>query len=270
VRTWLADAEAAGALHTPALLRRSGLANEHIGKHLRVQPAAAVWGVLDREVKPWEGVLQAIHGDEHTNLDGKGYGVRYQTAPIHPGFFVTFAPWEDARHHASLVELLSHTAVVGVLIRDRDGGEVRVGKDGEPTVRYRLSAHDAGHMRRGLDGGAELLEAAGAQRIYASQARYVGYEPGRNGDRASYVRGLDAVGYGPGQIQLMGFHLLGSCRMGGSAATSACGPEAETWDVRDLVVCDGSAFPTASGVNPNMSIQALAHLNATRLAARLA
>jgi choline dehydrogenase-like flavoprotein len=39
--------------------------------------------------------------------------------------------------------------------------------------------------------------------------------------------------------------------------------------VRDLVVCDGSAFPSASGVNPNISIQSLSYLNAARLAARL-
>src|SRR5204862_1555196 len=35
---------AAGALHTPALLRRSQLSNEHIGKHLHVQPATVMWG----------------------------------------------------------------------------------------------------------------------------------------------------------------------------------------------------------------------------------
>ena len=40
--------------------------------------------------------------------------------------------------------------------------------------------------------------------------------------------------------------------------------------MRDLVVADGSAFPTASGVNPMISIEAIAHMNATRLAARLA
>jgi choline dehydrogenase-like flavoprotein len=34
-------------------------------------------------------------------------------------------------------------------------------------------------------------------------------------------------------------------------------------------MCDGSAFPSASGVNPNASIQSLSHLNATRLAERL-
>ena len=55
--------------------------------------------------------------------------------------------------------------------------------------------------------------------------------------------------------------------MGGSPATSACNPRGETWDVRDLYVCDGSAFPTASGVNPMISIESIAHMNASALAA---
>ena len=57
--------------------------------------------------------------------------------------------------------------------------------------------------------------------------------------------------------------------MGGSPAVSACDPEGTTWEARDLVVCDGSTFPTASGVNPMISIAATAHLNASALAARL-
>ena len=39
--------------------------------------------------------------------------------------------------------------------------------------------------------------------------------------------------------------------------------------MRDLIVADGSAFPTASGVNPMVTIEATAHLNARRLAERL-
>ena len=260
---------ACGALHTPALLRRSGLGNAHIGKHLCIQPALAVYGVLDREIRPWEGVMQSIHIDEFTDLDGNGYGVRLQTAPLHPGFFVSFAPWESAAHHAELVESLSHTAVIGMTVRDRDAGEVRVGKDGEPVVRYALPEEMASYLRRGVEAGAEALETLGAQRIFGTHAKYISYEPGRNGDRAGFMREVDAAGWGPGRVQLTGFHLLGSCRIGSSPQTSVCGSEGATWEVPNLVVCDGSAFPSASGVNPNMSIQSLGYLNAQRLARHL-
>jgi choline dehydrogenase-like flavoprotein len=259
----------AGALHTPALLKRSGLANAAIGKGLCVQPALAAFGVLDRELRPWEGTMQAIHVSEFRDLDGKGYGVNLQTAPLHPGFFVSFIPWDGAAQHAALMDGLSHTAVVGMTVRDHGGGEVRVGRDGEPVIRYRLDERDARNLSRGMGAAAEMLETVGAQRIFSSHARYVGYDPGRDGDRARFVRDMDAAGWAAGQAQLTGFHLLASCRMGSSPESSACGPEGETWEVRDLVICDGSAFPSASGVNPNMSIQALSHLTARRLAARL-
>ena len=78
-----------------------------------------------------------------------------------------------------------------------------------------------------------------------------------------------AARFGPGRGSLYSFHIMGSARMGGSLATSAASPSGETWEVRNLVVADGSAFPTASGVNPMVTIEAIAHLNARRLAARL-
>jgi choline dehydrogenase-like flavoprotein len=58
--------------------------------------------------------------------------------------------------------------------------------------------------------------------------------------------------------------------MGGSEHDSVCDPNGQTWNVRDLYVCDASAFPTATGANPMVTIEALAHMNARGLAARLA
>jgi choline dehydrogenase-like flavoprotein len=159
---------------------------------------------------------------------------------------------------------------IGVLLRDRDGGEVRVGRDGEPIVRYALSEFDTAHLRTGLEGAAQIHEAAGARRIFSSHAKWVGYEPGGGGSRAQFMADADAAGYGPGQVTLGSFHIMASARMGGFPSISACDPTGQTWDVRDLYVFDGSAFPTASGVNPQISIQALAHMGARALAARLA
>ena len=260
---------ACGAIQTPALLRRSGLRNPNIGRNLKVHPVAAVFGTFETEVSGWEGVMQARYVDEHSDLRD-GYGVLYETGPLHPHLFLPYAPWRGRREHLALMEALPYTCPVGVVLRDRDGGEVKTGRDGEPVVHYTLSEFDKANMRRGLEGAAELLEAAGARRIFSSQARWVSYEPGRNGDRAGFMADADACGYDAGRIQLLGFHLQGTARMGGSRATAACDPSGQTWDVRDLYVCDGSAFPSAVGVNPHISIQAVAHMNARGLAERLA
>jgi choline dehydrogenase-like flavoprotein len=53
-------------------------------------------------------------------------------------------------------------------------------------------------------------------------------------------------------------HLLGGCRMGTDPATSVTDKNGRTWDVPNLWVCDGSLFPTSGGVNPSITIQALA------------
>ena len=79
-----------------------------------------------------------------------------------------------------------------------------------------------------------------------------------------------AAGYGAGRLQMLGFHLQGTARMGGSPETAVCDPTGQTFEVRGLYVCDGSSFPTAVGVNPHFSIQSVAHMNARKLAARLA
>jgi long-chain-alcohol oxidase len=110
----------------------------------------------------------------------------------------------------------------------------------------------------------------GARLIYSSHAKWVAYEPGRRGDRTSFIDDADACGWGPGQSQPISFHIMGSARMGGSERDSVCDPSGQTWAVRDLYVCDGSAFPTATGVNPMVTIEALAHMNARGLAERLA
>jgi choline dehydrogenase-like flavoprotein len=260
---------ASGAIHTPALLRRSGLQNPNIGRHLKLHPATAVWGVFDEDLKTWEGTMQALYSDQFRDLHD-GYGLKLETAANHPHLFIPFAPWRGQREHFGLMQGLSGSVPIGVLLRDRDGGEVRVGRDGEPVVRYQLSPFDTAHLRTGIDGAAQLLEAAGARRVFTSQNRWVSYDPGSSGSRERMMAEADTAGYGAGQVILGSFHIMGSARVGGSPASAACDPTGQTWDVRSLYVMDGSSFPTASGVNPQISIQSIAHMNARELAARLA
>jgi long-chain-alcohol oxidase len=194
--------------------------------------------------------------------------VIFETGPLNPHLGLGFIPWRGGRAHLELMQATSHTIPMGVLVRDTSEGEVKVGRDGEPVVHYKLNARDTRHVQTGLDGAAQILEASGAKRIYSSHTSWCSYEPG-TGSRGAFMGACDAAGYGPGQCAFGSFHIMGSARMGGSPDTSACGPDGQTWDVRDLVVCDASCFPSASGVNPMISIESIAHLNARRLAERL-
>jgi long-chain-alcohol oxidase len=261
---------ACGALHTPALLARSGVRSKALGKHLRLHPVLVMWGQFDEPVRPWEGMLASTYSDQDADMDGDGYGVKYEHVAIPPSILLSFSPWRGGRQHAELMQALPYTGGLGVLLRDHGVGEVRTGRDGEPIVRYKLTPDDVDHMRRGVRGAASVVQAMGARRVYSSHSKWVAYEPGANGGLDGFMRDADACGWGAGQAQMVSFHIMGSARMGRSAADSVCDPSGQVWDTPGLYVLDGAAFPTASGVNPMVTIESLAHMNARALAAKLA
>jgi choline dehydrogenase-like flavoprotein len=80
------------------------------------------------------------------------------------------------------------------------------------------------------------------------------------------MEAMDAAGWDSGRLALFSFHIMGSARLGGSPKNSATNPDGETWEARNFFVMDGSSFPSASGVNPMISIEAIAHRNARALA----
>ena len=62
-------------------------------------------------------------------------------------------------------------------------------------------------------------------------------------------------------------HLAGTARMGFDAATSVVNADCRSWDIPNLWVCDGSIFPTTGGVNPSLTITAIAMRTAQRIKA---
>ena len=256
---------AGGAIQTPALLLRSGLRNEHIGRHLHLHPVSNVCGIFDEEIRPWEGTLQAIYSDQLRRMTGN-FGVKYETTSLQPVIASAVLPWRDPRQYRSLLSNLAHTAAIGVLLRDRDGGRVNIDDDGHPVASYSLSPFDCAHLRLGFLGAAKILEAAGARRIFSPHAKFCSYEPGRSGTLTTFTQAMDAAGWESGRLALFSFHIMGTARFGGSRAMSATTPDGETWEVRNLYVMDAASFPSSSGVNPMISIEAIAHRNARRLA----
>lgn len=249
---------AAGAIGTPALLQRSAVPSKVIGKSLRLHPSTAVSGIFDEEIRPWEGTLQAVYSDEFADLDGNHFGPKIESAPLHPALLALVTPWREPEHYSRLMRSLPNLSLTGILLRDSGQGQVTT-KDGAARVDYRLSRPDLANLRRGIEAGVRILEAAGAKEIFTSQAAYVAYRPGQRGGIDAFMDEVDRNGYGAGQMAYVSFHQMGSCRMGNDPATSVIGPDHEVHAVEGLFVADGSAFPSASGVNPMITIMAMAH-----------
>ena len=259
---------ACGAIHTPALLLRSGLHNPQIGKHLHLHPVSNVCGVFGEDIRPWEGTMQAIYSDQHRSINGN-YGVKYETTALQPVIAAAALPWRSPTQHRKFFAQLPKTVGIGVLLRDRDGGRVTTDAQGNPVAHYALSPFDRAHLRYGFISAARILEAAGAHTIYSPHAKWCAYEPRRNGSLTSFEQSMDSAGWESGRVALFSFHIMGSARLGNSPSTSATNPDGEAWEARNLLVMDGSSFPSASGVNPMITIEAIAYRNASALAARL-
>ena len=260
---------AGGTLQTPAILRRSGLGNANVGRYLRLHPVAGVWSRYDEEVLPWTGGMQTRYSTQFGDLDGDGYGVLMETAPFTPGFVAGLTPWRGARENHELMGSLRNATAIAVITRDRDSGQVKVGKDGEPTVHYKLSTRDAAHLRQGTSAAIRISEAAGAQHVLTGHASMPQWRRESGESIDDYVARVERLGHRPGQLIVASLHIMGTARMGGDPGTSATNPDGEVWGTSNVVVADASCFPTAPGVNPMVSIEAIARMNALRLAARL-
>ncbi len=264
---------AAGSLVTPTLLRRAGLGGRALGRHLHLHPSTLVWGRFDEPVNPWAGVQQARSSSQFADLDGQGYGVRLQTAPIHPVFFMNSMPWGQPRRYKEALEAYRFWAPVGVILRDQSQGTVagprRGLRWGSAGVTYHLGRRDQAHVREGVVRAAEVLAAAGAKEILAATHGYASWSPARTATPTDLQRQLDRMGYGTDRIQYWSIHQMGTTRMGVNPRSSVVDGDAKVHGVRGLYVMDASVFPSALGLQPTVTIAALAHRAATRLARHL-
>ncbi len=248
---------AAGAVYTPAILKRSGVSNSNVGRWLYLHPATALLGRFRERVDPWSGSLQTRYSDQFADLDA-GYGVKFETAPAHFALVGSAFGWDGARRFREDVTRLGHVSLVGVLLRDRDPGRVAVSRGGIPRVHYELSDYDVAHVRQGFLGGAEVLAAAGATDLFTLQTPPVRIGLANSGWRERFRASLDRAGYRKCRMSYITFHQMGSARMGADPRRSVLNELGESHEVRDLYVADGSTFPASSGVNPMITIMAVA------------
>jgi choline dehydrogenase-like flavoprotein len=242
---------ACGSLLTPGLLRRSGVRSPALGRNLTIHPASAARARFDEVVDPWRGVPQSFYVDE---LAGDGIMLEGIAGPPDQAAMAT--PGVGAAHRRRMLDV-RRTASFGVMVGDSARGRVRTAL-GRPVVRYDLAAADAERFRRGFELLARIWFAAGAREVLVPLA---GVPPLRDGD----VGPLARARVRPRDVQAMAFHPLGTARAGADPANAVVDSDLQVHGVAGLHVADGSVVPSSLGVNPQITIMALA----TRLADHL-
>ena len=267
VRPFSVDADlvivAAGALRTPGVLARSGVGHAQLGKRLFLHPVAAAIAQFDHPIEPWRGPMQSAYSDAF-NYRAGNYGVKVEVAPTHPGLAALALPWQNRAEHARLMERLPNVATLIAITRDRDPGSIDL--DDEAYIRYRVSAHDGKNMLAGLVGLFDLAFAAGAVRVTTLHAKPIEVERAAWSAtyREAFAQRLQRIGIAPNRQIVFSAHQMGTASMGSHRDRSVVDPDGRVWGYENLLVADGAVFPQSSGVNPMLTIMAMAG----RIAAR--
>ena len=231
---------AAGTIHTPLLLARSGLgrASGQLGHNLALHPATGAFALMDEVVDMARGVPQSFYVDEFA-----AEGIMFEGVAGPPSYVAMALPLSGRRHTAAMAAYRD-LAMFGLMVSDRSRGSVR-SLGGRPVIRYELLEEDVARFRRGLARMEELFRAAGAREVYLPLPSGVAPERARARD-----------------LKLMAFHPLGTARAAARAADGVVDADLQLHGTRGVHVADGSVVPSSLGVNPQLTIMALA----TRLA----
>ncbi len=247
---------AAGALHTPALLRASGIArgNPALGRHLKLHLCARATGVFDEPVDAFRGACQGVYVDDYLGegvmLEGTFSGPCSQL----PGLF-GFGPGFAAKAAS-----YRHMACIGILTSETAEGRVVTGIRGKPLVLYQASQRDAQTMHWAMLRADRILFAAGARQVINGSYAFPEANAPSDLDRAGALR------VRPQDLLMMAFHPQGTCRMGVDRRRSVVRESGECHDVACLYIADASVFASSIGVNPQETVWAVAHTVARHIA----
>ncbi len=255
---------AGGSILSPALLLRSGIATDVAGRNLYLHPVSVIAGQYDDRLDAWSGVPQSVMSDAFANVDG-AYGFRIECAPAHPGVLASGFPWWGSAYFIDHLRDAANTAPFLGIVRDRTPGRVDVDRDGKARMRYFPAEAERRLLVRAMVEVARIHHAAGARRLVTLYTPPLLLET-RDGLDA-FTAEIERRGISPNRVVLFSAHQMGTCRIGTSPRDSVADPNGQVWGVRGLYVTDASVFPSASGVNPMLSIMAIARRTAQRMAA---
>ena len=249
---------AAGSLHTPLLLQRNGIRLPMLGKNLSIHPALGVIVRLpEAGSNPWQAIPMGYFADSQADEL-----VKFEGFYAPPQLAAATMPF-DGPELTGWMDDWGKVAQFGIMVRDEGVGTVSPGPGGRPFIRYSLSPRVLQAFHRASAELAEMLILGGATQVETRIAR-IGSPSDRYSAHAIADANLPARAF-----RSMGFHPLGTAPLGSSPSSAVVDYNNQVFGTRDLFVVDGASVPSSLGVNPQVTIMAMALRAADRIGERL-
>ncbi|MDR3418768.1 MAG: GMC family oxidoreductase [Nevskia sp.] len=263
---------AGGAINTPALLLRSNATDPYgrIGKRTCIHPVNVSMAQMPDKVEGYYGAPQSVYSDEFQWKHGATgpVGYKLEVAPMQPMLTGTIVGRYGIELQAAMAGLPYMQSMLALLRDGFDeqspGGEIRIDDAGAPQLHYEFSDYLWDGFRRAYLSMAELQFAAGARQvtpIHVDSKPYASWTEARQA-----IAGLACRKQ---RVPVFTAHLMGGCAMGEDEKLTVVDSAGRFRHADNLLIIDGSIFPTSIGANPQLSIYGFACRNATRLAKQL-
>lgn len=168
--------------------------------------------------------------------------------------------------HRELLHQCPHIGATIVVVKKiNSAGQVTVSDHGCASILYTLREKDLKYLKQGVAIAAWVQFAAGAKRVMTLHDRLT-----RFNSRAEIDTTLATWEWGMNQVGLYSAHPLGTCGTGNDPKRSVVDEHCQTHDVKGLFVIDGSVTPMSLGVNPQITILAIAEKSAEWIAGNIA
>jgi choline dehydrogenase-like flavoprotein len=250
----------AGSIASSNLLHKSVVGGENVGKGVALHPAPFVMGHFEEDIYGNRGIPMSYTCHQFgitNNVKNGGFLIESIFLPV---FQMAIAiPTFGADHKRMMSEFNRYT-MAGVMTRDEPTGTVLISYGANPKLDYTLSAETVNDMARGMAIVAKMWFDVGATSVITSHTDIPEVK-----NKADIPKIKDLVRNNPNGLLVGSAHPQGGNRMGDNEEECVVNSDCKVFGFRNLYVCDASVFPTALGVNPQLTVMALATITAKKI-----
>jgi choline dehydrogenase-like flavoprotein len=251
---------ATGSLATPDFLARNGIRNRWLGKNLSLHPTGFVAASFPG--KPFANQSTIPQGFAIADLKAEGILFEGATPPL---LIYSLAAQVLGGDFVRMMDRYANTAFFGFLIKDESRGKIRRGMSrGNPLITYNMNRADFRRYLKATEILARLFFKAGAEEVYLPALAKM---PVLRSEKDVDI--FSRTTWHPRDFSMTAYHPLGTARIAATQKQGVCDADHQVFGHEGLYVMDGSSVPSSLGVNPQLTIMALALRAARTLATKL-